>query len=150
LLRALNAAYDDGSYAAPAAAWPQQRKRDEEDRRAEMALSTAWLIVESNATPELRAAGFGVLERLGGARDLGTLRDAEGRPGRGLEISWGGTLANGDRWSSAMRLIFDSATGEILSIRLAGNVGDQPHASEHTYLRAEQVRSLPPDVNGAG
>jgi hypothetical protein len=149
LLRALNAAYDDGSYAAPAAAWLEQPKRDEEDRRAEMALATAWLIAESNATPELRAAGFGVLERLGGA-DLGTLRDAEGRAGRGLEITSGGTLANGDRWSSAMRLIFDSATGEILSVRLSGNVGDQRHDSERTYLRAEHVRSLPPGVSGAG
>ena len=150
LLRALNAAYDDGSYAAPAAAWLEQPKRDEEDRRAEMALATAWLIAESNATPELRAAGFGVLERLGGARDLGTLRDAEGRAGRGLEITWGGTLAKGDRWSSAMRLIFDSATGEILSVRLSGSVGDQRHDSERTYLRAEHVRSIPPGMSGAG
>ena len=150
LLRALNAAYDDGSYAASAAAWTQQPKRGANVRRAEMTVFTTWLIVESNATPELRAAGFGVLERLGGARDLGTVRDAEGRAGRGLEITWGGTLPDGERWSSAMRLIFDSSTGEVLSTRIAGNVGDQRHASEHTYLRAEQTRSIPRGVSAAG
>jgi hypothetical protein len=149
LLRALNAAYDDGSYAAPAAAWMEQPKRDADGRRAEMALSTAWLIAESNATPELRAAGFGVLERLGGARDLGTVRDAEGRAGRGLEITWGGVLPQGDRWSSTMRLIFDSATGEILSVRVSGNVGEERNTSERTYLLTEQTQSIPPGVRRA-
>ena len=115
-----------------------------------MVVATATLIAESNATPELRAAGFGVLERLGGAKDLGTVDDAEGRAGRGLEITWGGTLRNGDRWASAMRLIFDPKTGEVLSIRISGNVGDERHASEQTYLRAEQVRSIPRDVSAAG
>jgi hypothetical protein len=149
LLRALDAAYDDGTYAAPGAAWMEQPKRDADGRRAEMASSTAWLIVESNATPELRAAGFGVLERLGGARDLGTIRDAEGRAGRGLEITWGGTV-KGDRWSSALRLIFDPAAGEILSVRMSGTFGDERHLTERTYLRAEQTRSLPPGAGGAG
>ena len=150
LLRALNAAYDDGSYAVSPAGWRQQPKRDANIRRAEMTMFTTWLIVESNATPELRAAGFGVLERLGGAKDLGTVRDAEGREGRGLEVTWGGTLDDGERWASAMRLIFDPATGEVLSTRLSGNVGDERHASEHTYLRAEQVRSIPRGVSAAG
>ena len=56
LLRALNAAYDDGSYAAPGEAPTQQPKRDADVRRAEMSVATASLIAESNATPELRAA----------------------------------------------------------------------------------------------
>ena len=91
LLRALNAAYGDGSYAAPrgveaaAEARREHAPRRDDDR-------TTWLMVESNATPALRAAGFGVLERLGGAKDLGTVRDAEGRAGRGLEVAWGGSL----------------------------------------------------------
>ena len=141
LLRALKAAYDDGSYAAPA-----RRKHGEarpEGPPSGDAVFTAWLIVESNATPALRAAGFGVLERLGGAKDLGTVRDAEGRAGRGLAIAWGGTLPDGDRWASAMRLIFDPETGEVLSTRISGNVGDERYASETTYLSAEQTRSLP-------
>ena len=150
LLRALTAAYDDGSFAAPGEAPAQQPKRDADGRRAEMVVATATLIAESNATPELRAAGFGVLERLGGAKDLGTVRDAEGREGRGLEVAWGGTLPNGDRWASAMRLIFDTETGEVLSTRISGNVGDERHASEHTYLRTEQVRSIPREVSAAG
>ena len=108
-----------------------------------MSVATAQLIAESNATPELRAAGFGVLERLGGARDLGTVRDGEGREGRGLEITWGGTLPEGERWRSAMRLIFDPEKGEVLSLRLSGNVGDERYANEFTYLNAEQTRSLP-------
>ena len=151
LLRALNAAYDDGSYAASAAAWTQQRKRGADVRRAEMTMFTTWLMVESNATPKLRAACFGVLERLGGAKDLGSVRDAEGRAGRGLEITWGGTLPKGgERWASAMRLIFDPETGEVLSTRVSGNVGDERYASEHTYLSAEQVRSIPRRVSAAG
>ena len=56
LLRALNAAYDDGSYAAQAAAWKQRPKPGANVRRAEMAMFTSWLIVESNATPKLRGA----------------------------------------------------------------------------------------------
>jgi len=148
LLHALNAAYDDGSYAASAEEWKQQPKRSATVRRAEMTMFTAQLMVESNATPELRAAGFGVLERLGGAKDLGTVRDAEGRAGRGLEVAWGGTLPDGERWASTMRLIFDTETGEVLSIRTAGNVGDQRNATERTYLSAEQTRSLPRGVGG--
>ena len=49
-----------------------------------------------------------------------------------------------------MRLIFDPRTGEVLSIRISGNVGDERHAGEQTYLRAEQVRSIPRDVSAAG
>ena len=49
-----------------------------------------------------------------------------------------------------MRLTFDPETGEVLSTRISGNVGDQRHASEHTYLRAEQVRSIPREVSAAG
>jgi hypothetical protein len=141
LLRALNAAYDDGSYAAPAAAWKEQRKKDADGRRIEIAFATAWMIAESNATPALRAAGFGVLERLGGARDLGTIRDPEGRAGRGLEITSVDTTPT--PWTSSMRLIFDSATGEVLSVRLSGSGGDVHSVSEHTYLLAEHVRTIP-------
>ena len=108
-----------------------------------MSVATMSLLTESNASPELRAALLGVLERLGGARDLGTVRDADGRQGRGLEITWGGTLAGGGRWASAMRLIFDPEAGEVLSTRLSGNVGKQRYVDEHTYLRGEHVRSLP-------
>ena len=112
-------------------------------RRAEMTMFTTWLMVESNATPALRAAGFGVLERLGGAKDLGTVRDAEGRAGRGLEVAWGGSLPQGERYASAMRVIFDPESGEVLSTRVSGNVGKDRYASEHTYLSAGQTRSLP-------
>jgi hypothetical protein len=42
-----------------------------------------------------------------------------------------------------MRLIFDPETGEVLSTRVSGNVGDDRYASEHTYLSAEQTRSAP-------
>ena len=143
LLRVLKAAQKDGSFAVPSGGLSAGQKRDPDVRRAEMSVATAQLIAESNATPELRAAGFGVLERLGGARDLGTVRDSEGREGRGLEITWGGTLPEGERWRSAMRLIFDPEKGEVLSLRLSGNVGDERYANEFTYLSAEQTRSLP-------
>jgi len=144
LLRALTAAYDDGSYAAQAAAWKQRPKPAADVRRAEMTMFTSWLLVESNATPKLRAALFGVLERLGGAKDLGTVRDGEGRAGRGLELTWGGTLPEGERWKSTFRVIFDPETGEVLGTRLSGNVGKDRYASEHTYLSTEQTRSAPP------
>jgi len=72
------------------------------------------------------------------------------RPVRRRRCTWGGTLRDGDRRSSAMRMIFDSATGEVLSIRISGNVGDERHASEHTYLRAEQTGSIPRGVSPAG
>ena len=144
LLRALTAAYDDGSYAAQAAAWKQRPKPAADVRRAEMTMFTSWLLVESNATPKLRAALFGVLERLGGAKDLGTVRDGEGRAGRGLELNWGGTLPEGERWKSTFRVIFDPETGEVLGTRLSGNVGKDRYASEHTYLSTEQARSAPP------
>jgi hypothetical protein len=146
LLRTLKAAQDDGSFAVPGGGLAESQKRDADVRRAELSVATAQLIAESNATPELRAAGFGVLERLGGAKDLGTVRDAEGREGRGLEITWGGTLPEGDRWRSALRLIFDTEKGEVLSRRLSGNVGDERYAFETTYLSAEQTRSLPRDA----
>ena len=152
LLKDLNAAYDDGRYAAPdAAAWTEQPEWvwEPEGRRLQMALGTAWLIAESNATPALRAAGFGVLERLGGARDLGTVEDAEGRAGHGLEMTWDGRPARGGRSSTVLRLIFDSATGEMLSVRVSGGVGDQQDSEEHTYLSADQVRELPDSVRDA-
>jgi hypothetical protein len=142
LLRDLTAAYDDGRYAAPG--WTEQPMHGKAVRRAVMSLATAQLIAESNASPELRAAGFGVLERLGGAKDLGTVRDAEGREGRGLEISWGGTLQpEGRPWKSTMRLIFDPGTGNVLGIRVAGNIGKQRNSTEQTYLRSEHTRSAP-------
>jgi len=140
LLRALNAAYDDGSYALSAEWWKQQPQRGAEGRRYEIALATSWMIAESNATPALRAAGFGVLERLGGARDLGTLQDPDGRAGRGLEIL---TRDTAERWSSSMRLIFDPATGEVLSVRLSASRGDERYVIQHTYLHTEQVQTLP-------
>ena len=152
LLEDLDAAYDDGRYAAPdAAAWTEQPKWvwEPEGRRFQMALGTAWLIAESNATPALRGAGFGVLERLGGARDLGTVEDAEGRAGHGLEMTWDGRLAAGERWSTALRLIFDSGTGEMLSVRVSGSAGDQETSEEHTYLSTDQVRELPASVRDA-
>jgi hypothetical protein len=144
LLRALRGAYDDGSYAAQASAWKQRPKPAANARRGEMTMFTSWLMVESNATPKLRAAGFGVLERLGGAKDLGTVRDSEGREGRGLEITWGGKLPEGQRWASTFRMIFDPETGEVLGTRLSGNVGKDRYASVHTYLSAKQTRSAPP------
>jgi hypothetical protein len=49
-----------------------------------------------------------------------------------------------------MRLIFDSATGAVLSIRLSGNVADERYANEYTYLRAEQTRTIPRGVSAAG
>jgi hypothetical protein len=49
-----------------------------------------------------------------------------------------------------MRLIFDPEEGEVLGYTISGNVGGERHSSEHTYLRAEQTRSIPRDVNVAG
>ena len=152
LLDDLDAAYDDGRYAAPdAAAWTEQPAwvREPEGRRLQMALGTAWLIAESNATPALRGAAFGVLERLGGARDLGTVEDAEGREGHALEMTWDGDLVDGERQSTVLRLIFDSGTGEMLSVRISGGAGDQESSEEHTYLRTDQVRELPASVRDA-
>ena len=58
-------------------------------------------------------------------------------------------MAGGERWSTVLRLIFDSGTGEMLSVRVAGSVGDQESSEEHTYLSADQVRELPESVRDA-
>ena len=61
-------------------------------------------------------------------------------------MSWEGRLAGGERWSTVLRLIFDTDTGEMLSATTSGSVGDEESSEEHTYLSADQVRELPASV----
>ena len=58
-------------------------------------------------------------------------------------------LVDGERRSTVLRLIFDSGTGEMLSVRISGGAGDQESSEEHTYLRTDQVRELPASVRDA-
>lgn len=130
LLRTLTAAYEDGR-------WAEGGTLDagEDARRYALARHIAHLLAEGNATPALRAAAFGVLERMD-ATDLGRIRDARGREGHGVEIA-GATGPDGA--PGRLRVIFDTERGELLQW---GDYSVRTF-SERTLLRTGHVRERP-------
>ncbi|MBI5106998.1 MAG: hypothetical protein HZB46_18790, partial [Solirubrobacterales bacterium] len=140
LLAELSAAFDDGRWASGGA---QGRPGlSAAQRRYELASFMAHLLAEGNATPRLRAAGFGALARMDGVRDLGTLRDGEGRPGHGIEVA-GEIATTPEPTPAAMRLVFDEDAGEVLAWTDVRGRGALRSSVEWTYLDAEHVAALP-------
>lgn len=130
LLRTLTAAYADGR-------WAEGGTLDagEAARRYALARYVAHLLAEGNATPALRAAAFGVLERMD-ATDLGHVRDARGREGHGIEIAG---RSGPDNAPTRLRVIFDAEQGELLQW---GDYAERTF-SERTLLRTAHVRKTP-------
>ena len=145
LLRVLSAAFDDGRWSGnPSHGAGGTDTRDEGTRRHELAVMVAHLLAEANATPELRAAGFGVLARLEGVRDLGEVRDRHGRSGHAVELR--STVRHGEAPQPArVRVVFDEDSGDVLA--WSQGVGDQE--TEHVLAHTEHVDSIPSPVEDA-
>jgi hypothetical protein len=91
------------------------------------------LLVAARLTPDQRAALLDVLSDDPAAQDLGEVKDADGRTGRGVALSY-----SGDRQLAGVgsfRVIFDPDTAEILQWSLAPAVGDAGRGME----RAETI-----------
>jgi hypothetical protein len=101
------------------------------------------LLLSPEATPELRAALYGVLLRTPGAELIPRLSDPEGRTGEGVRFVKPnppeGTDAPG---GYDMTLLFDPDTHALLGLRQAGRPD-----SWDVVLRVERVRTAPrPDL----
>lgn len=142
LLETLSAAFADGRWAYGGSLHPSV---GEPARRFELASFIAHLLAESNASPALRGAAFGALARLDGVRDLGTVVDARGRDGHGIEVrgAWGPPE---QAVPARLRVIFDPEAGEVLSWSRVIGAGEQMQRVEWVILRRGHVRELPPDV----
>jgi hypothetical protein len=83
------------------------------------------LLTQANATAEQRSALIDVLSNYEGATLLSTVKDHQGREGRGVDIPTG---------RATVRVIFASDTSELLEWSEPNEV--------HTYLRYGQVEKL--------
>jgi hypothetical protein len=103
----------------------------------------AMLLLSPEATPELRAALYGVLLRTRGAELIPRLADPEGRTGEGVRF----VKPNPPQGTDApggydMTLLFDPETHALLGVRQAG----EPDSWD-VVLRVERVRTAPrPDL----
>ena len=112
LLRTLTAAYEDGRWRVGGSLPPEAGQAS---RRFELAWYTAHMLAESNATPALRSAAFGVLARMDGVVDLGRVKDSRGREGHGIEVHGEVGPAAEEAKPARLRVIFDPEEGEVLA-----------------------------------
>jgi hypothetical protein len=83
------------------------------------------LLTDANATSEQRAAMIGVLTNYEGSTPLESVKDHNGREGRGVDIPTG---------RATVRVIFDPDTSELLEWSEPGEV--------HTYLQFGHVAHI--------
>jgi hypothetical protein len=141
LLAELRAAYDDGRWAGNPSAYANST-RPASTRDYELALFTVLLLAEANATPELRAAGFGALAEMPGLRALGETTDGEGREGQGIELAFAAD-PNGFRGPTTLRVVFDEERGDLLSWSDHQVLRGRRMGVEWTLLETDHVRSAP-------
>ena len=136
LFRTLTAAYEDGRWRTGGSLTPEA---GEAARRFELAWFTAHLLAESNATPALRSAAFGVLARMEGVEDLGRVEDSRGREGHGIEVHGETGPAPQGAKPARLRVIFDPDRGEVL----AWGQFTADDFVEWTILRTAHVKERP-------
>lgn len=140
LLREVKTAERDGRW-SPHGRWTLSGVRASEFDHW-LALTMVSLLATTNATPALRGATFRALALMDGVKDLGRLRDPQGREGHGIEVST-------DRFGSALRVIFDPATSDILWWRDTQGRGLWRRVREHVILSSNHVDQIPADVRRA-
>jgi hypothetical protein len=97
------------------------------------------LLVDTPASPRVRATAFRVLADIDGVRGLGTVQDESGRPGQGVEISDGTTT---------VRLIVDASTHTLLGTKTISTPAGAtlPVAESGAVLLAAEWSDAAPQV----
>jgi hypothetical protein len=101
--------------------YPESRGKDNRATRAPvdsyLTYSMLYLLTQARTTPQQRAAMLDVLAADPAARDLGTVKDAEGRSGRGVALDYPGEqfLFGANHFV----VIFDPDSSEILQWSMA-------------------------------
>ncbi|WP_205696104.1 hypothetical protein [Conexibacter sp. SYSU D00693] len=103
--------------------------------RWDLVVSVVRLLSFANAPADLRAAAFGVLGRLEGARALGEQRDSRGRAGQGVEFD----VTPDQR----VRLVVDPGSGDLLETTTSTPGGYDTRVTFDASARVERAGQTP-------
>lgn len=112
-----------------------QNSRSEDDLAFDQITA---LLVESPASPALRAALWKVASQIDGVRLVGEVTDAAGRTGTALELT-----IDYDPGTEVLRLVVDPGTGTLLE---RVNTSDSPGTDSDVRYRATFLEQGPADV----